>query len=268
MSLRALGFLCAVGTLTACPTPSAPIDAGCSQPLFGHPVAQTGLPAGDCRPTCTCGPRPFTSPEWTQPRLDALTGWTLDAPYAEVTADPYAAAPPARPAGVCAMVVTDLATHRYRLETMADEAAILAAAAHLTHHDACGVCSTLADLRVYAADPDLGAPVRQCGVDTFSKGFEANVQCLQNLGFTRPCAQIWAWNTANTRSKCLDPCIRYGGSSYHETDGGLNLCLSCDEAKSGPVFKAIAGRTRRNTGIASAICRPCAEAAPVAHDYP
>ncbi len=95
------------------------------------------------------------------------------------------------------------------------------AGARLTHHGACGVCSTLADLAVYASDPDLGRPVRQCGVDSFGKGFEANVQCLQALGFTRPCAQIWAWNTANTRRLCLDPCVRFADSRTTSSTGGL-----------------------------------------------
>lgn len=45
-------------------------------------------------------------------------------------------------------------------------------------------------------------------------------------------------------------------------------CLRCDEEQSGDVFKAIAGRTRRNTGLPNAICRPCSEARPLIHDYP
>jgi hypothetical protein len=40
-------------------------------------------------------------------------------------------------------------------------------------------------------------------------------------------------------------------------DGSLNACLACDEAKSGPTFKAVAGRTRRRSGLSSAIARPC-----------
>lgn len=253
--IRAALFLC----LSSACQQQPPSDAGCSEPLFGRPVAQTGLASEQCRPSCAC--ESFASRDWTAAQLAALSAWTLDAAFAEVTQDPYAAPTPSRPPGSCRMVVVDPSTHRYRLETGVD-------AGILTHHGACGVCSTLADLRVYAADPDLGAPVRQCGLDTFAAGFEANVTCLQNLGFTRPCAQIWAWNTANTRAKCLDPCVRFGGSNYHLSDGGLNECLACDETKSGPVFKAVAGRTRRNTGIASAICRPCSESAPVAHDYP
>ena len=57
-------------------------------------------------------------------------------------------------------------------------------------YDACGVCSTLQDFVVYAKDPDLGTPVRECGGDTFANGFEEDVKCLQALGLSRPCAQI------------------------------------------------------------------------------
>jgi hypothetical protein len=240
----------------------------CAEPLFGRPVAQTGLSSEQCRPSCACGDAGFSSPEWPAERLAALRAWVLEAPLAELGADPYAADAGPAPDGVCAVVPTDAPARRYRLETFADPPAATAAGATLTHHAPCGLCSTLTDLAVYAENPDLGAPVRQCGVDTFGQGFEANVTCLEALGFTRPCAQIWAYNTAHTRSKCLEPCVLSGADPYHLADGGLNACLACDEVKSGPVFKAVAGRTRRNTGIASAICRPCSEARPMAHDYP
>jgi len=263
-----LVLLSAAVALAACAAKSSPPDAGCQATLFGRPVAQTGLTAEQCAPSCDCGGQHWESPVWSQARLDALLAWTLDTPFTEVTVDPYASPVPARPDAVCAVVVTDLAARRYTLQDFASPDAARDAGAYLTHHGACGVCSTLADLRVYAADPDLGAPVRQCGIDTFSKGWAANVSCLEGLGFTRPCAQIWAWNTQHTRSKCLEPCLLLGGDPYHQADGGLNACLACDEKESGPHFKAVAGRTRRNTGIASAMCRPCSESAPVAHDYP
>ncbi len=50
-------------------------------------------------------------------------------------------------------------------------------------------------------------------------------------------------------------------------DGSLSPCIACDEDKSGPVFKAVAGRTRRNSGIPNAICRPCDQVQPLVHDY-
>jgi hypothetical protein len=44
-------------------------------------------------------------------------------------------------------------------------------------------------------------------------------------------------------------------SPYNLPDGTLNPCLQCDRDESGEVFKAVAGRTRRDTGVPNAICR-------------
>lgn len=47
--------------------------------------------------------------------------------------------------------------------------------------------------------------------------------------------------------------------SEHQFEEGpfrLNPCIQCDECASGPMFMKLAGRTRRNTGIASSILRP------------
>jgi hypothetical protein len=111
---------------------------------------------------------------------------------------------------------------------------------------------------------DLTAPVRACGLA--GQG-DAVVTCLQKLGFDLPCAQIWADNVANTRTACLEVCLANLSAPYNLSDGSLNPCLACDEEKSGPVFQAIAGRTRRNSGLANAICRPCSEVRPLVHAY-
>ncbi len=166
-SLWPLSIVFALGCPAAAPPPPP-----CSEPLFGRPVAATGLDAAQCRPSCACSTT-FTAREWTPAQVSALLGWTLDAPFAEVSADPYAAdggADAGVPGEVCAVVVTDQPAHHYRVQTFASADAAAQASALLTHHDACGVCSTLADLAVYAKNPDLGAPVRQCGLDTFSQG--------------------------------------------------------------------------------------------------
>ena len=63
-------------------------------------------------------------------------------------------------------------------------------------------------------------------------------------------------------------CMADLDAPYNNADGSLNDCLQCDEDESGAVFKAVAGRTRRNTGLASSICRPCSEVKPLIHDYP
>ena len=90
--------------------------------------------------------------------------------------------------------------------------------------------------------------------------------CIEGLGFTKPCAQIWAYNSKNTQAECLVVCL--SDTTYNKPDGSLSDCLQCDETKSGPVFKAVAGRTRRNTGIASSICRFCEEVQIIEHAYP
>ena len=98
---------------------------------------------------------------------------------------------------------------------------------------------------------------------------QATEDCILDLGFTEPCAQIWVFNSLNTREACLVECLDALNKPSHLPDGSLNACLACDEANSGPVFKAVAGRTRRNSGIPSAICRPGDSVEAIYHDdYP
>jgi hypothetical protein len=263
-----LALVLSLTGLSGCSEPPPETEPTCEDTrLFGAPNAVTGLTSEQCGPSCPCAG--FESAVFTTQRIDALRGLTLVSPFAELTETPYGGAPPEpSPDGtVCAVVVDDEAAGSYDLATFASEAAAADAGALLTHHDACGRCSTLQDLAVYAETLDLTAPVRQCGVENFGD-HEGTVACLSQLGFTLPCAQIWAFNTAHTRDQCLSICASLLDAPYHEPDGSLNACLLCDEEQSGPVFKAVAGRTRRNTGIASALCRPCEEAKPVAHAYP
>ena len=253
---------------------TVPADAGppdawtCATTLYGRPGTTTGLGDDQCGPSCGCGDEAWGEQPWTATRIAALRQWTQLDPPPSLTSDPYdLPAPTPVPGEVCGMVVDDLATHTYRVQTFADATAATAAGAIVTHADACGVCSSLTDLAVYAETLDLTTPVRQCGLDAGSD-LEANTVCLEALGFTRPCAEVWAFNTRHTRSECLADCIALLGEPYHEPDGDLNACLLCDEVQSGPVFKAVAGRTRRNTGVASALCRPCNDVQRLDHAYP
>mmetsp|Transcript_23334 Transcript_23334/g.43439 ORF Transcript_23334/g.43439 Transcript_23334/m.43439 type:complete len:336 (+) Transcript_23334:89-1096(+) len=56
-------------------------------------------------------------------------------------------------------------------------------------------------------------------------------------------------NTINGRPAC-------GPLQWQNGPYRLNPCLQCDECRSGPIFQKIAGRTRRGSGIKSAIERP------------
>ena len=234
--------------------------------LFGTPNAKTGLTSAQCQPRCACGGKDFNPPTYTDAQIAALLDWQLANPPAEVTSDPYAA-PEANvaPSGqVCAFMRGPGTAKTYTLQTFDTAAAATAAGGHVTHANACGVCSSLANLAVYARYPDLTDPVRRCG---FEADKAASIACLQALGFELPCAQVWYFNTQHTRAKCLPVCLAALDAPYHNPDGTLNDCLICDEVESGPVFKAVAGRTRRNTGLPSSMCRPCSEVVPLVHVY-
>ena len=188
----------------------------------------------------------------------------------EVKEDPYqiwrGREPPRAPAGTVCGVRFERDLVHYRLATFATEVQARTAGFAVTHVGACGTCSTLQDLAVYLEKPDLTAPVRACGMKS---GASASLACLKDLGFSAACARTWLYDVENTRRHCLGVCMSswIRGEASTGKDGRLNACLQCDEDHSGPVFKATAGRTRRNSGIHSSIPRPNDEIAPVVHDY-
>lgn len=226
--------------------------------LYGAPNATTGLDAEACWPTVDGAAGSWAPPPWSEADLAALRAWTLTPEPTPPDEDPYAAgtATPVADA-VCAVTDADPVAGTYGLATFETAAAATAAGAHVTHGGACGLCSSLADLAVYAGISDLTGPVRQCGLAGVLGDLDDTVGCLEELGFTPPCALIWAWNARHTQESCFDPCIAALDDPYHLPDGSLNDCLQCDEDESGDVFKAVAGRTRRNSGLATALCRPC-----------
>ena len=232
--------------------------------LFGRPVPASGLTDEECQPSCPC--LGYEAPVYDEASIAALEARVLLDPPAELAADPYVT-PEAyvpEPDKVCAVLSEG---SEYRVATFDDEAAAEAGGGQVTHFGGCGLCSSLQDLAVYIRNDDLTAPVRQCALDGITMGEDATLQCLLGLGFTMPCAQAWLHNSNHTRMACLDVCLELLDAPYHNQDGSLNACLQCDEDMSGDVFKAVAGRTRRNTGLASALCRPCDEVRPLLHVY-
>ncbi len=231
------------------------------QGLFGTPGESTGLDEEDCSPRCDCEVRgEWEAPEYDEAFVDELRSWELVEPAVEVPEeDPYldeGFEVPSRD-GVCAVVIVDEEERQYRLETFGDREEAEAQGARVTHDEACGLCSGLQDLSVYIEEIELTGPVRSCGLSGISGGEEAQRECIEDLGFSTECSKIWSWNATNTREECLEICFDYLASPHNESDGSLNPCLQCDEDLSGEVFQAVAGRTRRNSGLPSAICRPC-----------
>ena len=174
---------------------------------------------------------------------------------------------------VCAVGFVDSDRVDYRLRTFPDRERALREGYHITHRYHCGTCSSLRDLAVYLVKPDLMSPARTCGRKLTAGGIKA---CLmQEIGLEERCAETWTYNVLHTRRRCAGTCIEhYGlwnvltnnmGDAHADKRGNLNPCLACDEYISGPGFQYAAGRTRRNSGLTSAIHRPPSEIFPVDH---
>ena len=230
--------------------------------FFGQPNAKSGMDESQCSRSCRC---PQTEAAFGSPLLESpLFEFEHLNPMMPLPNDPYQESTPTVADGQVCSISVDAETRSYRLST---EPIGNVSAQQITHVGPCGACSSLHDLYVYAANVDLTDPVRQCGIVGIGQGMTANVECLRAIGFSEACATIWYYNTQHTRTQCLDECLTHLSSPYVTMEGQLNPCLECDEVQSGPIFKAHAGRTRRNSGLASAICRPCNTVSQVPHDY-
>jgi hypothetical protein len=243
--------------------------------LYGSPNANTGLDTDVCFPRIE-GDETWTPFAWDAAAFAALLDWTLDNPPEVLSDNPYETTPDLQPDAnaVCAVMVTGNRT--YRLDTFSETSvaasidAAQAAGGIITHGGACGACSSLADLEVYARIPDQTDPVRNCAMSNLGAPVEDVDACIQDaVGFTPPCARAWAYNAIHDGEHCREICLisLLDAEPYNQEGGSLNDCLQCDEDVSGAVFKAIAGRTRRNSGLASAICRPCETVWRIDHLY-
>ncbi len=174
---------------------------------------------------------------------------------------------------VCAVQFVDPERVDYRLRTFPDHKSALTEGYVVTHRYHCGTCSSLRDLAVYMAKPDLTKPARTCARKLTADGIK---KCLmEKIGFAEPCAETWTYNVLHTRRQCMKTCIDHYGfwnvltnnmnDAHADKRGNLNPCLTCDEHASGPGFQYAAGRTRRSSGLPSTICRSAGEIYPVEH---
>ncbi|MGC6514839.1 MAG: hypothetical protein ACON4N_10110 [Myxococcota bacterium] len=244
--------------LGSCGTPALEVepDPTCDG-FYGQPNENTGLDSETCGPVVEGEALTWTPRSWDEAALTDLRSRQLVNPPEVPNDDPYVATPDLVPDSESVCAVTLLEDETYRLETFSDAVTAHEAGAIVTHGGACGLCSSLEDLAAYAGTPDLTQPVRSCGLRGLGGDIDGVDTCIQELGFTPACARIWAYNVNATRESCQSICISLLADPYHLPDGSLNACLQCDEDNSGPVFKSVAGRTRRNSGLATALCRPC-----------
>ena len=168
---------------------------------------------------------------------------------------------------VCAIKYHDDKKIDYEVRQFATKQDAEKSAYTVTHQGKCGACSNLKDLAVYL-ERNLTAPVRKCAFKAVFLESWAR-KCIKSIGFTDACVDIWLYNSVNTRRECFWVCMKawVTGQPNNNPDGSLNDCLQCDEDKSGPVFKYFSGRTRRNSGIDSAINRPGQQVYKMNHCY-
>eukprot|EP00756_Hemistasia_phaeocysticola_P015876 Hpha_TRINITY_DN15440_c2_g2::TRINITY_DN15440_c2_g2_i1::g.174381::m.174381 len=221
----------------------------------------------------TCPPPPknysaaeiakFTGPDAPQPESVRVLDHDCN-PYINsscVTIPPLA---PETPDAVCAVKYTN-GCKTYSLKDFPNASAAKAAGYEVSHNGACGLCSTLQDLASYMAIPDMTTTGKKCAIASLLNHTNGH-QCFLDLGMTPACATIWMWDAIYDAPACGLSCIGHLNESYNlEPDCRLNRCLQCDEDMAGPLFKRYAARTRRVSGLISAIQRPCSTVAKITH---
>lgn len=101
-----------------------------------------------------------------------------------------------------------------------NEEAATAAGDFVTHTGSCGLCSTKQDLSIYMAFPDLTWPGKKCGMESLFS-YEDAVQCFMDLGFTKPCSQIWVRDAMKTSESCKWTCFK---EMFNSNNGPAPMC--------------------------------------------
>lgn len=141
----------------------------------------------------------------------------------------------------------------------------------ITHEGPCGTCSSFQDLAIYMDQPDLSSLALNCATQAIFTQ-QNGIDCFMEAGFSEACAETWVYKVLTTNSVCGSVCTSHAFSG--DPDFGpsptceLVECLECDENNVGPVFKKIAGRNRRNSGLLSGLVRKCEQLADVVHIDP
>ena len=221
---------------------------------------------------------------------------TLDCqPYelvAEVTGETYCGDHPDdndEEEGYCAFLCApgESDMYNYKLQTLPNLQAVGKGGGKkrkkvLTHHGACGVCSSAQDLVAFV-NPLVALLSIACGQRFDGQNLGEVTDCMEtNLGFTYDCAYLWASNTVNSiLAGCENVCLAmYGGCLLDLQQNGpekalecfalipsnvqrpgsttceLNACICCDNEASGETFNYYSGRTRRNSGILTSAPTP------------
>lgn len=241
---------------------------------------------GECHCSVTEGSQ---CPSWVP--VTEYSDYTIETLASQVATNPYTlscnpykddeceTSPPQDPTltergerAVCALHYKDGTTDnpvgaQYTMQSYADRFLAEAAGGFVTHAGACGVCSETQNLAAYLRSPDLTSAGKHCSLQGVLS-FDMGVDCYRELGFTEACAEMWIYNGYHTKDACFWTCLAdtFSANSGPAPQCALNNCLQCDEDHSGPLFKKFAARTRRRSGMLSAIVRPCDSLHQITHE--
>jgi hypothetical protein len=149
----------------------------------------------------------------------------------------------------------------HRLKTVASREEAERNLQLVTHDGACGTCSSFRDLAVYLSSQDLSSIGINCAFRALLDVADGT-ECYMDTGFSQACAATWLHNSLHTNREC-PMCVNHALSGASPNLGPPNCeladCIACDDEQSGEYFIKYAGRTRRNSGLLSAIVRSCDE---------
>ena len=142
--------------------------------------------------------------------------------------------------------------------------------AQLIHSGPCGVCSTAQDLSVRMATFDAINPISVACATNYlispdlEGRFDKLIQCYTNIGFSPPCATLWAHFAATNANVCAVECVP------DVTTNQIPLfldppfcpaapCVACGAAKFEGPFNQLAGiwLSAINTGLVEELPYPC-----------
>jgi hypothetical protein len=140
----------------------------------------------------------------------------------------------------------------------------------------CGVCSSAQDFWARIDNFDtLETNSIVCAttftLSTGSDRFNKLIQCYRDMGFTTPCATMWAHSAAVSTIQCGVVCLPdASGITTLNLDSPptclFAACLQCS-ADFQVDFDILAGRTLYNSGITERIVRSCDVFTRIEHDH-
>jgi hypothetical protein len=242
--------------------PAAWIDSFTSFELLASSPPLTlvaeGTDSADCYPFAdSVGARPQNNyPESEAPQCKLSSSLSEDATTTAVCGYKYA-----DEAASCRGRTYEIVSYESAVAAETDFAVVV-------HSGQCGVCSNAVDLAVRMNTIDSIADITAaCAASYFvsttaGARFGELTDCIQNAGFTTPCATLWAHFAATNAAVCSLACV--SADNEQNFNGPppmceLSECLACSNTLFEDDLNRLAGvyKSPWNAGFADAVATPC-----------